>query len=314
MNRRALLSSSIVLLGLLALPLIPFSTQVFVMEECALGFLYAGLAQSYDIVGGLLGYVNLGHIVFFGLGAYTVGILYNWGVPLGGGLAAAAILAMAFAALISVPFFRLRGAYFSLATFALVKLMEHVTDNLRDLTGGTNGLKILAENRVLPTYYAMLAVLAAAIATSWALGRSRLGLGMKAIREDEGVARDFGVPTMRTKLQALVISAVFPSVLGGLFTWYINFINAGEVYGLKIALEPVAMAMLGGSGLVIGPLLGTMLLYGLEQVVSTHVGILQSAILGTVIVLVGLFMPGGVARLAPVVRALAWLGLHQEDA
>lgn len=314
MTRRALFVSGVVLLVLLALPLIPFPTRIFVMEQFALGFLYAGLAESYDIVGGKLGYVNLGHIVFFGLGAYTVGILYNMGVPLIGGLAAAVALATAFAGLISVPFFRLRGAYFSLATFALVKLMEHVTNNLRELTGGTNGLKILAENRVVPTYYALLAVLAAATATSWAVGRSRLGLGMKAIREDEGVARDFGVPTTRTKMQALVISSAFPAVLGGLFTWYVNFINAGEVYGLKIALEPVAMAMLGGTGLVIGPLVGSTLLYTLEEIVATRVGILQTAILGLIIVLVGLFMPGGLVRLAPVERVLGWLGLREEDA
>jgi len=310
---RAILVPGAILAAVLALPLVSLDARVYWMQELTLLFLYAGLAQSYDIVGGLLGYINLGHIVFFGLGAYTLGILFNLGVPLLGGLAAGALVAAAFAALISVPFFRLRGAYFSLATFALVKLMEHVTGNLRDLTGGSNGLKILAEDRVAPTYYAMLAVLIAAIVTSWLIGRSRLGLGMKSIREDEAVARDFGVPTTRTKAQALVISAVFPAVLGGLFTWFINFINPSEVFGLKIALQPVAMAMLGGSGLVIGPVLGATFLYGLEEFIWTRFEHLHGAMLGLIIVLVGLFMPGGLARLRPVERALAWLGLKEED-
>jgi branched-chain amino acid transport system permease protein len=310
---RARILTGLVLLALLALPLIPFESRVYFLEELTLGFFYAGLAQSYDIVGGKLGYVNLGHIVFFGLGAYTTGILYNWGVPLAGGLAASVAIAGAFAALISVPFFRLRGAYFSLATFALVKLMEHVINNLRDLTGGTNGIKILAEVRVVPTYYATLGIVVAAVVTSWAVGRSRLGLGMKAIREDEGVARDFGVPTMRTKMQALVISAIFPALLGGFFLWYFNFINAGEVFGLQIALQPVAMAMLGGTGLIIGPLLGSFFLYGLDELVAARIEFFHTALLGLIIVLVGLFLPGGLARLGPVERALTWLGLGEEE-
>ena len=310
---RALLLPGAVVLGVLALPWLPADSRIYYMQELTMGFLYAGLAQSYDLVGGLLGYINLGHIVFFGLGAYTTGILFNLGMPLIGGLAASILVAGAFAALISIPFFRLRGAYFSLATFALVKLMEHVTDNLRDLTGGSSGLKILAGNRVLPMYYVTLALLAAAMATSWAVGRSRLGLGMKSIREDEGVARDFGVPTTRIKAQALVISTVLPAALGGLFTWYINFINPGEVFGLKLALQPVAMAMLGGSGLVIGPLIGTAFLYGLEELIWTRFEFLQGAMLGLVVVLVGLFMPGGIARLKGVERALERLGLKEDD-
>jgi branched-chain amino acid transport system permease protein len=310
---RAFLLPGAVLLGVLALPIVPFESRVYYMQELTLGLLYAGLAQSYDIVGGMLGYINLGHIVFFGLGAYTTGILFNLGVPLIGGLAASVLVAAAFAALIGIPFFRLRGAYFSLATFALVKLMEHVTNNFRDLTGGSSGLKILADNRVLPTYYCTVALLVAAMAASWAIGRSRLGLGMKSIREDEGVARDFGVPTIRIKTQALVISTVAPALLGGLFTWYINFINPAEVFGLKMALQPVAMAMLGGSGLTIGPLLGTAFLYGMEEFVWTRFEHLHGAMLGLIIVLVGLLMPGGIARLRPVERALDWLGLKEDD-
>lgn len=313
MTLRAFLLPGAAVLGVLALPWLPVDSRVYYMQELTMGFLYAGLAQSYDLVGGLLGYINLGHIVFFGLGAYTTGILFNLGVPLIGGLAASVLLVAAFAALIGIPFFRLRGAYFSLAAFALVKLMEHVTDNLRDLTGGSSGLKILAGNRILPMYYVTLALLVAAMATSWAVGRSRLGLGMKSIREDEGVARDFGVPTTRIKTQALVISTVLPALLGGLFTWYINFINPAEVFGLKLALQPVAMAMLGGSGLVIGPLIGTAFLYGLEELIWTRFEFLQGAMLGLIVVLVGLFMPGGIARLKRVERALEWLGLKEDD-
>lgn len=298
---------------LVLLPLAQIDARNYWLQVLTFLFLNIVLAQSYDIVGGQMGYINLGHITFFGVGAYAFGILFNQGAGLLGSLVLAAGLVVAFAALISYPFFRLRGAYFSLAAFGLLKLMEHLTINLGWLTGGSNGLKIAPADRVVPVYYLSLGVVAAVLLAAWLLGRSRLGLAMQTIREDEEVARDFGVPTFRVKAQALMLSSVFPGLMGGLYTWNINFIDPGQVYGLKIALTPIAMAMLGGSGLLIGPVLGAVFLYAAEEVIWTKVAHLQGAMLGLVIVLVGLFMPGGLARLAPVQRLLGRMGLATEE-
>lgn len=298
---------------LVLLPLAQIDARNYWLQVLTFLFLNIVLAQSYDIVGGQMGYINLGHITFFGVGAYAFGILFNQGAGLLGSLVLAAGLVVAFAALISYPFFRLRGAYFSLAAFGLLKLMEHLTINLGWLTGGSNGLKIAPADRVVPVYYLSLGVVAAVLLAAWLLGRSRLGLAMQTIREDEEVARDFGVPTFRVKAQALMISSLFPGVMGGLYTWNINFIDPEQVYGLKIALTPIAMAMLGGSGLLIGPVLGAVFLYAAEEVIWTKVAHLQGAMLGLVIVLVGLFMPGGLARLAPVHRLLVRMGLATEE-
>ncbi len=136
---------------------------------------------------------------------------------------------------------------------------------------------------------------------------------MKAIREDEGVARDFGVPTFTVKARAMMISSIFPSIMGGLYTWQLNFIIPDDIFALKLALTPIAMAMLGGSGLLIGPIIGAVFLYAAEEVIWTNLAYLQGAVLGLVIVLVGLFMPGGLARLAPIDRLLSRLGIHEED-
>lgn len=298
---------------LVLLPLAQIDARNYWLQVLTFLFLNIVLAQSYDIVGGQMGYINLGHITFFGVGAYAFGILFNQGAGLLGSLVLAAGLVVAFAALISYPFFRLRGAYFSLAAFGLLKLMEHLTINLGWLTGGSNGLKIAPADRVVPMYYLSLGVVASVLLVAWLLGRSRLGLAMQTIREDEEVARDFGVPTFRVKAQALMISSVFPGAMGALYTWNINFIDPGQVYGLKIALTPIAMAMLGGSGLLIGPVLGAVFLYAAEEVIWTKVAHLQGAMLGLVIVLVGLFMPGGLARLAPVQRLLGRMGLATEE-
>jgi len=304
----------LVLAGLLlALPALPIDARNYVLQVFTFLFLNIVLAQSYDIVGGQMGYVNLGHITFFAVGAYAFGILYNVGLGLVGSLVLATGCAMLFAALISYPFFRLRGAYFSLAAFGLVKLMEYLTINLGWLTGGSNGLKIAPGERVVAMYYLTLGLVMAVLAAYWLIDRSRLGLALKTIREDEEVARDFGVPTYRIKAQALMLSSLFPGALGGLYTWYINFIDPSQVYGLKIALTPIAMAMLGGSGLLVGPVLGAVFLYMAEELIWTQATHLHGAMLGVVIVVVGLFMPGGLVRLRPVQRVLGWLGMPRED-
>ncbi|HKI99255.1 MAG TPA: branched-chain amino acid ABC transporter permease [bacterium] len=299
---------------LLAIPAAPIESRTYVLQVLTFMFVSVVLAQSYDIVGGQMGYVNLGHITFFAVGAYAFGILFNLNMGLLASLALGTAVVVVFAALISYPFFRLRGAYFSLAAFGLVKLMEQLTINLGWLTGGSNGLKVTPGNRVLAMYYASLGVVAAVVVASWLIERSRLGLALKTIREDEEVAEDFGVPTFRVKAQALILSAVFPAIIGGLYTWYINFIDPNQVYGLSVALTPVAMAMLGGSGVLVGPVLGAVFLYLMQELIYTQTAHLHGAMMGLVIVLVGLFMPGGLVRLGPVARVLRRLGLTVEEA
>ena len=298
---------------LLLLPLAPIAARNYLLQVLTFLFINVVLAQSYDIVGGMMGYVNLGHITFFAVGAYAFGILFNLGLGLALSLLLATLLSIAFAALISYPFFRLRGAYFSLAAFGLVELMSHLTTNLTWLTGGSNGLKIAPGDRVAAAYYLALACVAAVLAACWLIERTRLGLALRAIREDEEVARDFGVPTGRVKAQALMLSSIFPGLMGGLYTWTINFINPEQVYGLKIALTPVAMAMLGGSGMLLGPVLGATFLYLAQELIWTQAAALHGAILGVVVVGVGLFMPGGLVRLGPVARLLRRLGLPAEE-
>jgi len=304
----------LVVAALCVWPLTDFDARTYLLQVAIFLFMNIILAQSYDLIAGYMGYINLGHIAFFGLGAYSFGILFNAGLPTWSVLALVAGCGVGFAALLSVPFFRLRGAYFSLAAFGLVKLMEYMTNNLGWLTGGSNGLKIAPANRTFTVYYLSLLLVLTVVFSSWMISRSRLGLAMKSIREDEDVARDFGVPTRRIKTQALMISSIFPALMGGLYTYTLNFIDPEQVYGLRIALTPIAMAMLGGSGLLIGPILGVIFLYTAEEFIWIHLEHLHGAILGLVIVLVGLFMPGGLARLPIVAGVIRRLGLAEEEA
>lgn len=270
------------------------------------------LALSFDIVGGYTGYINLGHAAFFGIATYAFGIAVNAGVPAILASAAAVLLTAGFAALISYPFFRLRGPYYALATFGLLKLCEELALTLSGLTGGSGGLSVLwAENLTL-TYFLTLGLVGCTLLAVWLITRSKFGLALVSIREDEHVARAFGVAVFRYKCGALVSSAVLAAALGPIYLSDRLYINPGEMFGLETALMPITMAMLGGSGLLIGPVVGVAFLSLVQEVLWTQLGIFRLASLGLVLTAVGLFMPGGLVRLAPVYARLRRWGLVQE--
>jgi branched-chain amino acid transport system permease protein len=272
------------------------------------------LAASYDIVGGYMGYLNLGHSTFFGLGSYTTAILltqgYHLAVALAGGVLAAAI----FAALVSYPLFRLRGAYFALGTFGLISLMEVLSNNLRGLTGGSGGISTPPGDHTLPAYYLCVAVALGTVLLSRIVSRSQFGLALFSIREDEEVARAFGVPTTRYKCLALIVSSAPAALIGGIYVWNVTYISPPAVFGLEIALSPIVMAMLGGTGTIIGPVVGVIFLTGLQEFLWTKIPYLHLAMYGVIMILVGLFMPGGLVRIGLVKPLIDRLGLGEKVA
>jgi len=289
---------------LIALPWVGASYAIVVIFLLAV---YFTLALSYDIVGGYMGYMNLGHSTSFGLGAYTTAILLNQGFDLVSSLGLAALVTAAFAAMVSYPLFRLRGAYFALATFGLISLVEVVTINLRDLTGGSGGISTPPGNNMLLAYYLILVVAAGTIVLSYQVARSQFGLALFSIREDEEVAQAFGVPTSLYKCLALVISSIPASLVGGVYVWNMTYISPPAVFGLEIALSPIVMAMLGGTGTILGPLVGAIFITLVQEFLWTKVPFFHLAMYGIVLVLVGLFLPGGLVRtrwIKPVVQRL----------
>ncbi len=284
----------IVGLVLVFLLIFPVFNQPYLNTFLIILFMYILLAESYDLLSGYTGYINMGHIVFFGIGAYTFGLLWNVAVSaLYLSFLAGTLAAVIFASLMSFPFFRLRGAYFSLAAFALVKLMEHLTLNLSSITHGSDGLKVLEGNRMIPMYYLSLLLVAAVIVVSYLITRSRLGLAMASIRE--GGNRSLLISVCRfsgSKPRPWSYRPHLPGLMGGFYTWYTIFINPSMVFGTDIALMPMAMAMLGGSGVIIGPVIGAVFLLIIEEALWTRFAYLHTAAYGLVILLVGLFMPG----------------------
>jgi branched-chain amino acid transport system permease protein len=233
-------------------------------------------------------------------------------VPILPASAAGVLLPTLFAALISYPFFRLRGPYYALATFGLLKLCEELALTLSGLTGGSGGLSVLWPENLTLTYFLTLALAVCTFLTVWLVTRSRFGLGLVSIREDEQVARAFGVAVFWHKGAALVISAALAGALGPIYLSDRLYINPGEMFGLEMALMPITMAMLGGSGVLIGPVIGVAFLSLVQEVLWTQLGVLRLASLGLVLAAVGLCMPGGLARLPAVYTRLRRWGLVQE--
>jgi branched-chain amino acid transport system permease protein len=307
-RRKKVLLLAIILAGL---AFIPFLTPQYISIFLYQLFLYMVLAVSYDILGGYAGYMNMGHSCFFGIGGYTFAILANKKMGLIFSIAGGMVASTCFALLISYPFFRLRGAYFALANLGLIILLSLLAHNLKPLTGGADGLFIPISYEPNLVYYSSLILCVLTIILSYRVGKSRYGLALVAIRADEDVANSFGVNPYRYKLGAMILGAIPASLAGGIFAWALTYINPDALLGIEIALVPVTMAMLGGTGFVVGPILGCAFISVVQELIWTKLPYLHLAIYGAMLILIGLYMPGGVIRVRWFRGALKRLGLSE---
>jgi branched-chain amino acid transport system permease protein len=302
-----LLLLTLILLGVLTVaPLLSSQYTITVLYQF---FIFLTLAASYDVAGGYMGYMNLGHCCFFGVAGYAFTILADRGFSFflcaAGGVAAS----MAFAALVAIPFFRLRGAYFALGNLGLIMLMEMVATNLSSLTGGDDGMTVMISFSPHVIYFVCMAIAIATIVASYFIGKSRFGLALVSIREDEEVARSFGIKTLKVKITAFLLGALPAALVGILYAISLTFINPTALFGVEMALMPATMAMFGGTGLIVGPVLGTVVIYAIQEILWTKLPYLHLAIYGGVLIFIGLYMPGGIARLPRIYRFFERLGL-----
>ncbi len=252
----------------LALPAIapdPATTNIAVFT-----MMYVGLATAWNIMGGYTGYISLGHAGFFGFGSYTLGLLLaHLGVAAGytpfllvpvAGLATAVLaLGIGWFAL------RTRAATFVIVTIAFMFMLQLLAENLVGLTGGGGGLGFpvppwSGDYFNTPYYYAMLALATLALGISWRIRRSKFGLGLLAIRDDEDKALAVGVPTRAFKLTAFVVSAALVGMIGAVYGYYVTYIYPQFVVDPLIGISMVLMVFLGGLGTLSGPVLGALIL------------------------------------------------------
>ena len=247
-------------LVVLALSLAPVALSPFLIQFLINLFMLAALAESWNIIGGFTGYASFGNVAFFGIGAYTTGVLLTvlkW--PFALALPASGLLAMAFAALVGIPILRLKGHYFAIATLGVAETMREIVYNLK-ITGGGTGLTMPITKSALPFFYLMFGILVAATAINWWLSASRFGYGLVAIREDEDAAMAMGINAALYKTAAFALSGAFAGLVGGVSAYWITFIDPDGVFKVIITIQMIIMAVFGGMGTVVGPLLGALVL------------------------------------------------------
>jgi len=274
---------------------------------------FAMCATAWNIIGGFAGQYSFGHAAFLGIGAYTSTLLYlNLGISPWLGMIAGGIVAALAGAVISYPCFRLRGAFFSLATIAFAEMLRvggELTDSVFGiLINGARGLVIppVGDNlsalqfRDKESYaYVIYGLLLLTLAVAFAVKHSRLGYYLAAIGDDEDAVKSLGTDTARVKLVALLVSAFFTALAGSFYAQSVLFITPTRTVSLDLSVQMVIMAVLGGLGSVFGPLLGAIILVPVGELTRAALGgsTIQGAhliVYGALLMLVVRFVPRGI--------------------
>jgi len=286
----------------MALALLPLlRLEAYFLHVILIIFMWATLASSINIIAGFAGYVNFGHVAFFGIGAYTTAILMRdfrlspfLMTPVAG------LMAAVIGALVGYPALRLRGAYFVIATIGLAYIFETITFNLHWLTGGGVGISVpLPPYPMLVVktlfYYAMLILMLVEILTIYWIANTKIGLFLHSIREDEDAAEASGVNTTKYKMLAFIVSTFFAGTAGGLYSYYMSYIDPPTVFTLAMTVTMLLMMVLGGKGTILGPIIGASILtLASEAITHFVVSELNIVLYGALLIVVILFLPQGI--------------------
>jgi branched-chain amino acid transport system permease protein len=288
----------IVLAALILLPLFGFSS--YVMHIAILVIMWCVIGMAWNLLGGYCGQVSFGHAAFFGVGAYTAGMLYSklgvsgwWGIP------ASVVVVTLFALLLGYICLRLRGPYFALATLAIGVIMRIVTENLVKLTGGDLGIMIRERTWIEKTwfYYIILLIAAATFIAVRQIIRSRLGYYFVAIREDQDAAESLGINTTLYKTIALCVSAVITGLAGAFYTNYMGYIDPKVVFALHdISIITIMVVMVGGAATFAGPVVGAVIMVLLAEVIRSipKLGTAHHTLFGILLIVIIIYLPNGI--------------------
>lgn len=272
----------------------------YLLRFLTLIFMWIALSGCWNLMSGYTGYIDFGPVVYFGIGSYTNAILMTkWGISFFAGV----LIGSAVAGLIALPIglstLRLRGAYFAIATFAFAEGMKQIILEFDrvfgvDFFGGSHGITLPIGPTNLFFYYCMLvAVLIAMGVTLW-VENSKFGYALKAIYQAEDTAELTGIDTAGVKITAYGISAHLLGGIGGIYAYWITYITPQDVFSVHITVHMVIMTLLGGMGTFLGPVVGATFLTVIEETLWARFIYTYMVIVGGIILVVVMFMPGGV--------------------
>jgi branched-chain amino acid transport system permease protein len=268
---------------LVGLALVPFGMQThWILNIAVFSLMYAALASAWSILGGYAGYVSLGHAAFFGIGAYSMALLFENG-SVGGGYVPFAVLPLigVAVALASVPVamivMRTRATTFAIVTITFLFVVQTLAFNLHSLTHGSQGVGMppppfAAAKFERPFYLAMLALLGLSVLCAWLIHRSKLGLALFAIRDDEDKAKGVGIPVTAAKVTAFAVSVGITAMVGGVWAYYIPYIYPQFAVNPLVTIGMVLMAFLGGKGTLWGPVIGAAIIAPTQLYLAYELG------------------------------------------
>jgi branched-chain amino acid transport system permease protein len=290
------------IIGLLvAIPL--FTNRTDVLDLLFVLWLYIALAQSWNILGGFAGQVSLGHASFFGIGALATRMLWAAGTPFAIAFFGGGVAALILSCLIGIPALRLKGIYFAIGTLGLSIIM---------LVSATNifpGVSFMPPEQLAyfdlsPRYYLGLVLAFATVMATYAISRSKIGLAMLAVRENEEAASASGINVFKYKMIALFISSFLAGSCGALFSYYYVSFYYFIPFELFWCFDPLLIVFIGGVSTVGGPIIGSVLFVVLRQTFALTMGRGHALIFGCLFIVTVLLLPKGIVSLGGRVRSL----------
>lgn len=289
-------------LALALAAILPFVVGNYWLRVWTSVLMFVAVAQGLNIIVGFAGYHSFGNAAFFGVGAYTTGVLMAKGMPFLATLPVAAAVSAAIAMAVGYPLLRLRGHYFAIATVALNMAFAELIVNFGGITGGAQGLPLPMSDmppdvlyRII--YFLMLGSAAGATALVAWLTRSRFGFALRALKDSDSGAQAMGINTTRTRVIAWMMSAAVTGLVGGIWAYWLTFIEVGSAFDIGISVKGYIMMLMGGMGTVAGPVLGAVFFELLATLIWSKFGAVHNMVLGILVCAVIIVIPKGLLAL-----------------
>lgn len=301
MTRRELHLLAVFAVFVATLCVTPLTGSNYVVRLATAIAMSVALAQSWNFIGGYVGYPAFSTAAFFGLGAYGGALSQNYGVPIVGAWVVGTLVAGILAAALGAVILRLRGHYFAIGSFALVEVSRLIIASWTEFTGGGNGLNVPfikgGPDVVANTFlYVMIGIMVIVVLITFYVDTSRFGFGLRCIRQNENAANMVGVNTTLYKIIAYVLSSCLCGTVGAAYASWVGYIDPPDAFDILLTVKVPMMTLLGGAGTVLGPVVGATAFTLLEEYSWANFLEYNRAILGVVIVILIFFLPGGLLK------------------
>lgn len=253
------------------------------------------MASAMNLMAGFTGYIPFGFVAFYGVGAYVTAVLTSkFEVPVILALIGAGVAGITLSLLLT-PTLRLRGIYFAMVSLALAMICRLMVSEIpEEISGGSFGIVLAPSNNPTAAYLTMLLTMVAALTTAWIISTSRLGVALRAIRDDPEAAEVLGVNITIARLKVWVAAGTLASLVGGIEAWYTNLVDPEASFNILISVKSLIFAMVGGLGTLLGPLVGSFVMVWIDDFLWQRFPLLNLFFLGAAIVGLMLFMPRGI--------------------